>query len=212
VLSGSELAGLTYAAPGPGATAAYIAPNIVLTTPDTTNSFTDTGMVLINNGYDGVTLSTLNALIISVSFNLAGASGGNGNFAYWDVLLSNPTNPLNTIIINAFGDNVLGANPFNQGSSVFASASAPPSVFPFGTPWAAVAGVSLDGTPLGSWNVTQLSISVGGQGTNDPQLDVISSITLPGTLVLPAPEPASMLILGVGLAGLGMIRRRKKAG
>ena len=109
-----------------GCSAGYNGTNAVITTSDSVSSFFDTAIITIQNGYDGVALgTTLSDLLAqgtlgNVSFNLVSASNNgttnNPNYmAYWNVELTNPVNSSDKVIVNAFGDNVLGSNPFNQG-------------------------------------------------------------------------------------------------
>lgn len=210
-----------YATPGPGATAGYVAgsPDLaVISSPDNVGGsglaqYNDTGLILINNGYLGASFGTLNNILAqgaagNVSFDLYSMTGAGGNSAYWDLLLTDPNNVSNTVEVNAFSDNILsGTNPFNQGESVDASTSVsqPGSVygglFAFGSTWATVAGVVVDGTDLGDWNVAQLSIGVGGWDSGATGTAKIDSITLPGGNTVPD-VASSALLLGIGLGSL----------
>ena len=62
-LSGSQFTGLTYQANGAGSSAADISGVITLANPDNVNNFDDTALVWVANGYDGVSLGTLNSLL-----------------------------------------------------------------------------------------------------------------------------------------------------
>jgi hypothetical protein len=149
-----------------------------------------------------------------VSFFNANQGGNNGHFAYWYVLLSNPTNASDTLQINADSNEMAGANPFDQGgttnSSIYATATLPggTSIFPFKTLWTAVDTVVYDGAALGSWNVTGVGIAVGGEDSGITSSAQITSITLPG-VALAVPEPSSwaLLLSGVGLLAFRRMRR-----
>ncbi|HMD55618.1 MAG TPA: PEP-CTERM sorting domain-containing protein [Phycisphaerae bacterium] len=223
--TGLQLAGLTYSAPGPGATAGYVPTSggyAQLTSPDNVSSspgqFEDTGMLLVPSGYLGATpFGTLSNVLAqgtagNISFNLSSMTpvADTSNYAYWNVELANPSNSSDTIVINAYGDNILNANPLNQGvagnSSVDTSAylHGGSLTYVFG-PWSSVTGTSVDGTALGSWNVTGLTISVGGWDSNTTHIGDISSITVPGTLT---PEPGSLGLMVLG--GIGLLLKRRK--
>ena len=159
-----------------------------------------------------------------ISFNLATSSnGGNNQYAYWNVELVNPNNG-QTVTINAYGINTLGANPFNSGSSTHASTGYATNTvggglssgtnlgLSFGALWTTDAGVSVDGLALGSWNVASLTISVGGWDSSDTTTDTINSVTLPGTAVA-TPLPAALPLFAAGLSlfgGAGFWRKRRR--
>lgn len=228
-----DLQGVDYSSStGPSATATYIATSPTtgyaeITSPDNVSGgipqIEDTGLVVVNNGYHGVSLGTLGYLVAQgaaghVSFNLLSEGGENGlstngQYAYWDVLLTDPNDITNKILINAYSNNQLGANPFNQGvagnSSVDASTSLPGgngSLFPFGSTWSTVGMVVVDLNELSAWNVASVSIGVGGWGTGIEGIADIGSVTLPGNAV---PEPSMWALMFGGMATLLVISRRR---
>jgi hypothetical protein len=233
----SNLSGLTYSVGATCTSGCSAAPNgsnqAVLTSSDNVgggglSQFQDTATLTITNANaSGLTVPTpLSTLVAEgaageISFNLLSATAQGGQYAYWNVELSNGMG--NTAIINAFGDNILGANPFNQGaagnSSVDASVAydnlGNKAIFAFGSTWATVDSTVFDGLALGSWTVIGLTISVGGWDTNTDgtgaQTDVIDSITLPGS-VSATPLPAALPLFAGGLSlfgGAGLWRKRR---
>src|SRR5271156_2664721 len=120
-ITDTSLEGLSYQTPGPGATAAYVGTMggdyAYLTSPDnvpggSVAQIEDTGLVVVDNGYDGATLGTLSFLVAQgagghVSFNNLSEGGldgvsTNGQYAYWDILLTDPTNVNSTVLLNAY--------------------------------------------------------------------------------------------------------------
>ncbi len=231
-LSGAQLSGLATTNCSSGCTSSNSGGVITLTSPDNIGGggmaqFDDTALVTIPSGYLGTTsLGTLNNLLgtSGISFNLATSSnGGNNQYAYWNVELVNPNNG-QTVTINAYGINALGANPFNSGSSTHASTGYATNTvggglssgtnlgLSFGALWTTDAGVSVDGLALGSWNVASLTISVGGWDSSDTTTDTINSVTLPGTAVA-TPLPAALPLFAAGLSlfgGAGFWRKRRR--
>jgi len=219
-----ELSGLASATPGSQASVTYVpgSPGYwTLSVLDNIggggiSEFNDTAMILVNNGYDGASLGTLGSLLAqgaagNVSFNLLSMTPGNQS-AYWDVLLADPNNLANTILIaNACSDNQTGANPFNLGESVDASVGVlNGSTFKsLWAPWTTVeTQTPVAGDPaLANWVVDQLSISVGGWNSGDTQVAEISSVTVPGFTSVPD-ATSTMTLLGICLGGLGVLRFR----
>jgi hypothetical protein len=223
-LTGSQLSsppvGLTDK--GPSTSATDSGGTITLTSPDNVgggglSQFDDTAVATFSSGIDGTnSLGTLSNVVSEgaagdISFDLATSSnGGNGQFAYWNVELVNPNDTAETAIINAFGDNKTGANPFNQGTAGNSSVDASGGYdqagtalgFGFGSTWATVDAYSYDGTDLGSWDVAALTISVGGWDTGKTTTDTIDSLTLPGTAT---PLPSALPLFVGGLGGIGLL-------
>jgi hypothetical protein len=67
----------------------------------------------------------------------------------------------------------------------------------------------VDGVALGSWQVTALSISVGGWNTGNATTDTIDSITLPGD-VTATPLPGTLSLFAGGIGLIVLLARRKK--
>ena len=208
-LTGSQLGGVNFFVPGSGASASYAAGQITLTSPDNVgggsgNQFNDTAYIIINNGYDGVTLGNLSSFLASgSSFNLASMTSGGltpaTQYAYWNMFL---TSGANTMQINAYSLNTTGNN--NIGSTYGATAYLLNGVWgDYFAPWSSVITDVVGGTALGNWTVSAVSIDVGGWDTGTIQIGVIDSVTLTGGAV---PDDCSAaILLGIGFAGLALL-------
>ncbi len=230
-LTGSALDALTYSACS-SCSAAYSssaaggAGGAVLTSDNQVGGggiaqFQDTATVAVPTS-----LGTLNTALTSgaagnVTFDLFSATATAGDYAYWNVELTNPVNGV-TATLNSYGDNNLGANPFNTGSSVSTSGGYDSNgnhISGF-TAWSTLAGESEQSQGIcstagcselfGDWTVTAMTISVGGwdnSGTT-AQTDVVDSITVPN--VVTTPLPASVWLFAGGLGFMGLLGWRKK--
>jgi hypothetical protein len=235
VLTGSELAGLGYSTGStctPGCSAGYVSPDAVITTSDSVSTggvsqFNDTATITITNSNSGAGLgSTLGALLTQgqagqVSFNLASATntiatgqpGGPNYFAYWDVEL---THGLDTIVVNAFSDNILGTNLFDSGTCSGSSAACVSQAYlngttqiaTFGESWTSFAGIVEDMVPLSDWTVAAVTISVGGWNSGLSHTDTIDSLSLPSQT--PLPGALALVAGGLGLVGLLTTHRRRR--
>ena len=235
-LTGSELAGLGYttgATCTTGCSSSESVGTITLISTDNvggggSNQFQDTATVSIPSAYLGTTnLGTLNNFLTNytgnVSFNLATASAAGGQYAYWDVELQDPNNSAEKVVLNAFGNNATGANGWNgntSGGYVFVSGTLTTGAgVGFGSTWSTAAGMTVDASTLGTWDIIALTVSVGGWDqcgnaatTGCPQTDTISSITLPGTVTAtPLPAALPLFVGGLGVMGLFGWRRKQKA-
>lgn len=179
----------------------------------------DTATVLIPNGYQGANFGTLSTLLAqgaagNVSFDLASMTPGvNLNYyAYWDVILTDPNNSSIKInFINAFSDNKLGANPFNQGSSANTSGYVLSGTYvSLFESWSIAGALTpVGGDPsLANWYVSDLGISVGGWDSGVTETGVIDSITVPGGASGVPDGGATLGLLGMALLGISAIQRK----
>ena len=193
----------------------------------------DAGSVTINNGTtvngQTVQLGTLNSFMSAgASFHVSNVGGVSGELPYWQVVLADPSVAGKTILINDIG--VIGAatqpfgtvgasasliQPGNQYNNPFGSAGggAFPSSTGFPTnngvdpTWASIAGVTLDGSTLGTWQVLAVGIADGGFAGGPASIASIDSITLPSVAAVPEPSTWAMMMLG--FAGLGFLTYRR---
>jgi PEP-CTERM motif len=156
-------------------------------------------------------------------------TGTSGDNPYWQVLLADPSVAGKTIRINdigavkgsgnqAFG--LVGASasliqPGNQYNNPFGASGggAFPTTNGNDPTWATVAGVTLDGSQLGTWAVLSVGIADGGFDGGGSSGATIDSITLP-SVAAAVPEPSTWAMMMLGFAGLGFLsyRRTRRSG
>jgi hypothetical protein len=236
-VSGTELQGLTYDAynqtPTYNSTSAYAqydsgAVDIGELYYPGTGGNQYWASVTVPNGYDGVSLGTLNSFIASGStFDLRSLTGSYANkiygnvmiSAYWNVTLNIPGG--GTVTYSSAADGVLGANTFDQPSSGNPGGGGVPSPLDYFTgggpytslgptdqlnpnntdPWSFVAAAE------GTWTVASVGVEI-GNWSELYNLDAdIDSFTLPGTAGVP--DSASTLsLLGICFGAMAGLRRR----
>ena len=196
-------------------------------------AFQDAGSVSINNGttVNGQTiqLGTLNSFLSAgASFHVSSIGGASSDLPYWQILLADPAGGGKTILINdigtitapgnqAFGLQGASAslmqpsntynNPFlNTGNGAFPTSNGTDPT------WSTVAGVTLDGSQLGTWSVLSVGIADGGFNGGGSSIAHIDAITLPSVAAVPEPSTWAMMMLG--FAGLGLLsyRRTRRSG
>jgi hypothetical protein len=124
------------------------------------------------------------------------------------------------------------------GSTIFSASSGAPTtpdtscgtscVHTDSDPTASVAATDVMTVPTGTavgWLFTSLTLTAdattdvlsflawgdNGNTTNLPPIAFLSGVNSPSGLGAPVPEPVSMALFGIGLAGLGVIARRRRA-
>jgi hypothetical protein len=196
-------------------------------TPNTPQGlFTDTASVVINNGatVNGTVMSfgTLSNLLAqgdagNLSFNVSRVISDSTDTApnplpYWQVVLKDPNNSANTIMIHGSGATGLGANALLSSGTVLGTLTSGGVFNTSTTTWSQLASLVSDGTALGNWNIVSVGIGEEGQttvGANQVAAQIDSLTVGTTSAVAAVPEASTWAMLVLGFAGLGLLSYRR---
>jgi hypothetical protein len=207
-ISGSDLNNLSYRPNG--GTAQYVPgpPDYaLLSTPDAGLAGGAPAAYVQSSTIGGASLGTLSSL--SATYSLLSYSGGDGNQPYWLTYLNDPNTGGYIGVVSFTGPTLDGL------SQIHVFYDFDPGALSSNTYWgdtlAQLSSTAYGTTTFGNLNVYETGVEIGDWAIDDSigATAEINSITLsPWTAV---PEPSTMLLLCIGLAGAGAYRLRKRA-